>query len=513
MPQRTFDLIPTTLVSTNGPTRAMTSKAAKKAYAKRNQGPKISKAEQRRLEKEELDKQKREYERERAAARAKIAREKKAEKTEAVRQERKRKGLPEPNKFVRPSQPTISMFVRRDNKRSWETMDVLPEEESDATICDDEIDDPQKKRAKVTSDHDTEDEFGEFPSFSQSDFPEILAKLDSSSIPTGMSQAVDEKFEDHESGSPELPTKISVSLDQDQYSQDEDFLADMATTQLLSESADAAMRENFDSSTVPIIDTLISQVDIPRTINQPTKVVAANNHSNPKLSNTAPSALKERSVNLGPRVAPMSKAAKSITFAPSPFKDRITPSMVHKAMLPPSATQAFLENHLDDFFPSPSQEVRELLEDIDDYDLPSNTQIAKELSPIRAEEEDMFGNMFCTQDLVLSSQDLLEIITPSRPPAKVTSKKDCPPPPPLPLPQVKQRRRFFEEKEEDLIHAAIQESIHDTRLLAHWEESVETTVEAPLKQQRTFMRVASTSAMTDYGEDEINDEELLAFMC
>jgi hypothetical protein len=44
------------------------------------------------------------------------------------------------------------------------------------------------------------------------------------------------------------------------------------------------------------------------------------------------------------------------------------------------ATQTFLEDHLNEFFPSPSQEIRELLGDIDD--IPTDTQIARELEPV-----------------------------------------------------------------------------------------------------------------------------------
>jgi hypothetical protein len=100
--------------------------------------------------------------------------------------------------------------------------------------------------------------------------------------------------------------------------------------------------------------------------------------------------------------------------------------------LPPSSTQLFLENNLDAFLPSPSQEIRELLEDIEDF--PSNTQIAKEVSLIKSApsfkpEDDSFGDLFSTQDIVMSSQDLLEISTPSRPPpVRSSSRRSSVPP-------------------------------------------------------------------------------------
>jgi hypothetical protein len=98
--------------------------------------------------------------------------------------------------------------------------------------------------------------------------------------------------------------------------------------------------------------------------------------------------------------------------------------------LPPTPTQLFLENNLDDFLPSPSQEARELLDDIEDF--PSNTQIAKEITPMRPALcfkptletiDDSFADLFSTQDFA-SSQELLEITTPSRPlPVRSSNKR------------------------------------------------------------------------------------------
>jgi hypothetical protein len=201
---------------------------------------------------------------------------------------------------------------------------------------------------------------------------------------------------------------------------------------------------------------------------------------------------------------------------------------------PPSATQAFLEDHLDDFFPSPSQEIRELLDDIDD--LPTNTQIARELEPNlqpNAPQEDYFADLVCTQDFVLSSQDILEITTPCPPPSKPkTAEQPISTPTPLPTKLVKQpRRRFFEEKDEDLLHAAIQESKvlaaqkeqrrEEGKSIGKVEESKmpvlgkETRVQGQEKAlsgrtKRAFKRTLSHA--TDYGEDEFHDceEELLA---
>lgn len=91
------------------------------------------------------------------------------------------------------------------------------------------------------------------------------------------------------------------------------------------------------------------------------------------------------------------------------------------------------------------------------------------------------------------------------------------------------RRRFFEEKDEDLLHAAIQESkmlTANEELRGHGKRSYERMNEVKIateqKEQRgeeeglpgdtkrAFKRTLSNA--TDYGEDEFHDceEELLA---
>lgn len=129
----------------------------------------------------------------------------------------------------------------------------------------------------------------------------------------------------------------------------------------------------------------------------------------------------------------------------------------------PTSTQLFLADHLDDFFPSPSQELRELLEDIEDDDIPSNTQVAREIGrdnvvarPILVEPaqptlDDDFPWM-SSRDFMFSSQELRDLESPS----KVSP---VPAPPPTPWDVRRARKpRFFVEKEEDLFAAAIHES-------------------------------------------------------
>ncbi|KAJ4287043.1 hypothetical protein N0V88_007808 [Collariella sp. IMI 366227] len=88
----------------------MTSKQAKKLYQQANRGPRLSKAEQRRLEREEQDRIRQEFEKEKQANKARILREKKKAKEQQVIDEKKKRGLPLVT--VRPSQDTIARFVR-----------------------------------------------------------------------------------------------------------------------------------------------------------------------------------------------------------------------------------------------------------------------------------------------------------------------------------------------------------------------------------------------------------------
>jgi hypothetical protein len=89
----------------------MTTKQAKKLYRQKTKGPKLSKAEQRRIDLMEQDRIRKEFEKEKAQARARAARDKKKAKEDKEREEKRRKGLPLVD--VRPSQDTISRFISK----------------------------------------------------------------------------------------------------------------------------------------------------------------------------------------------------------------------------------------------------------------------------------------------------------------------------------------------------------------------------------------------------------------
>jgi hypothetical protein len=473
--QQTFELIPTTLVKSTGQKPPMTSKAAKKAHQKANQGPRISRAEQRRLQAEELARQKQEDERERNARKAKAARERRAQMEQAQRDARKKMGLPEPNKFVRASQPTISRFVINGAKRSWQEMHEVAEEPESPIYEQENGNCLPTERAAVGD--TSEEDFGGFPSFSQSDLPGLVDGIDGPTKPS----------KEQNEGSQELPQR-RAAVDEDEYTlDDEQVVAEMMTAQLLSEAAEATSRlddpQSSRKSSSPS-NSISVFVDRENTLHIGT--LEQRGQTPVGISRRA---LEERSTNMPPpAIVTMAKC-----FAPLSPKPSNTALATIQTNMPPSATQVFLENHLADFFPSPSQEIQELLEEVDD--LPTNTQITRELNPDKHIDEDSFVGMFSSQDFILSSEDILEITSPSRAPRKRGD--EC-----LPAqlqPATVEKARFFEEKEEDLLHAAIHESI----VTAEQETKQKVPIQKPSRPtKRTLQRIQSTA--TDYGDEEFS---------
>ncbi|KAL2126621.1 hypothetical protein VTI74DRAFT_524 [Chaetomium olivicolor] len=121
--QHTFTIVPNPLGMQGLMSRAaagagveskppMTSKQAKKLYQQATRVPRLSKSEQRRLEREEQERIRREFEKEKQANKARILREKKKAKEQAAIEAKKKRGLP--LVAPRPSQDTIARFVRGD---------------------------------------------------------------------------------------------------------------------------------------------------------------------------------------------------------------------------------------------------------------------------------------------------------------------------------------------------------------------------------------------------------------
>lgn len=128
--QNTFTVISNGAPRGGAPSKPpMTSKQAQKLYKKANKAPRLSKAEQRKWEKERQEEIRKELEKERAAVKAKAARERKKAKEEEARENRRLAGQPLID--CRPSQDTIARFVRGNGTSKKRDSSGEPVSESD----------------------------------------------------------------------------------------------------------------------------------------------------------------------------------------------------------------------------------------------------------------------------------------------------------------------------------------------------------------------------------------------
>lgn len=466
--QRIFSLVPTTLVASNvRDPRPMTSKAAKKAYQKANRGPKVTRAEQRRLDAEEREREKKEFEREKAANKAKAARERKAEKENAAKQERRKKGIPEPSKFVRPSQPTISRFVKTGaGKRKWLDTESVGED-SEGTVAEDEEagrgPPPAKRLALITEDEEnddtrqcvqdwdvsgqltsgekagdvkpqsgqrmhepeSEDEFGDFPAFSQAGF---LEEVESPLLPptrkpspSAASKISRQTNLNEERDVLELPARPII--DEDYLFDDSQQMSDMANAQLISEAEAITKSDDVEPNASDSFE-VVKSVVLSASLDRSQQWASTNSRVQGGKSTTVPTkpAMSHPRFEIPPlpsRSPAEPRTSPVHTFLPrANARQFVTPSSRKISNSLPTSTQAFLEDNIDEFMPTPSQEMRELFDDIDDDELPSNTQIAREISPPKPKTlpnpqlnkvEEIYDDFICTQDLILSSQDMREI--------------------------------------------------------------------------------------------------------
>lgn len=495
----------------------MTLKAAKKAYREATKA-KVSKAEQRRIEAEEIARQKREHEKERAAAKAKAAREKKSKKEAKKRERRKKSGLPEPSRFVRASQPTINKFVKteRKGKRSWMEMEDLAEEKEDSeeeSGRGNHIDrESPLKKIIALEQPDEDDEFGEFPPLSQGDLPRLFDILETS-------QPCEKGYETSRTLSPEVSEAVPHCSDQQE-----------ALVQPL--MADPYVADSEAGSAAELIEMqLLAEVEA---------ALQAQSKSLP-AAEPPPKKVTVRFKEQGSR-RPLQEISRNMTLLPQPMKLKDAMSTAGSSAqperlqrqafeIPPPSAQAFLEAHWDDFFPSASQQFRELLEEVDD--MPSNTQIARELDLEQAlpttqalapkpqtVDDDVGLEFLSSQDFILSSQDLRDIDTPCNSASKFSptpdsTRRDLGLPTPkkasLPLPPPPRSKpkttRFFEEKEDDLLYAAIRESLMTNR---------KALKSSPGRSQENTRRVKSMKS--DFWDDDFGfggsdvDPELLAVL-
>ncbi|KAK1751422.1 hypothetical protein QBC47DRAFT_287045, partial [Echria macrotheca] len=129
----------------------MTSKQAQKLYRQATKQPRLSKAEQRRIEREEQERIRKDLEKDKQAAKARAAREKKKAKEQKALDDRRKKGMPLVD--VHPSQDTISRFVRgnglakkRDSTGAPVHLETVHEDDRPAAESEKENQPPAKKQ-------------------------------------------------------------------------------------------------------------------------------------------------------------------------------------------------------------------------------------------------------------------------------------------------------------------------------------------------------------------------------
>ncbi|KAI0876662.1 hypothetical protein GGS24DRAFT_450605 [Hypoxylon argillaceum] len=497
--QNTFSIVPDVVSGLNGNLDSytgganartsrppMTSKQVKKAYQKANKGPKISKAEQRRIELFEQDRIRKEFEKEKSQARARAARDKKKEKEEKQRAERKKKGLPLVD--ARPSQDTIARFARakpksrkddsisllsgseRDNRslspthprHNSKNSDQIPEfDESDKenekiekeppplqpvlvdsshgigckspSLCDDA--EPPSKKRKVNVPEEKDEDVPLFPITSEgvSLSPEPDSKVDVisehakenttpslerervelnvddsfSTIDLNEEDLFDDLFQEIEGRPSSLNAPETTISGQRQdkspptkpplYKPPEDYVRSPNKIERPLSCSNQAVRPTEPSSS-PYMAVLLPK-PVPGTVNTPRQnplPEQAKRVLTPPLAVPPTSSVRKsqptflgldpcrnsRTAMAPPTVPPKFKFSKQVsagsprtpqflkpplplprTPATGPGNSRISkPKQVPETTLPPS-TQLFVLNHLDDFFPSPSQEVREIFDE------------------------------------------------------------------------------------------------------------------------------------------------------
>jgi hypothetical protein len=365
----------------------MTSKQAQKLYRQATRGPKMTKAEARRLEKEEQDRIKKELE----TTKARAARERKKQKDllkgQKEREEKKRKGLPLVN--VRPSQDTLARFVRGNGggmkrDRGDLALAAIPEGKENqppALVQDEKL--PCQgiaKKQKIGSQLKTPEQRKE-PRVSQ-------------------------------------PRQQAVPSRDDGFSGDEDDVDRMASTQLLTEllAASSSPIRDFRLE-MDCLATMSGKLLLPAESQQVDSPLPASEDSRGNIhehtKNTICSKpIQSDAVLVGPPsksanrpdVANMNSTADTFKLPPrstvscpatqhTVASARISTALSDEAL--PTSTQFLVINYLDDLFPSASQQARELLES----ELPqSNSDAADDLVPFLS-----------TQDLVLSLQDVLDL--------------------------------------------------------------------------------------------------------
>jgi hypothetical protein len=442
--QNTFTLVPNPLGMqglmsrpASGPESKppMTSKQAQKLYRQANRQPRISKAEQRRLEREEQERIRKELEKEKQAAKARALRERKKAKEQQALEEKKRKGLPLVD--VRPSQDTISRFVRgnglgkkRDStgaKVDLKLPVVAENPESD------------KENTEFTAEQEVRPSQGIIPKFVIGNG--LGKKRDSTGA--SLSPVAEDPESDKENKS--FPAE---EVREGQHKRRRSSLPGSQEGTISNQSDAGTIRKVLQETTnTPNtgerVATHASRISPPRRV-QSIRTQARGSYISPNVPafKQPISGVKSGGVQ-GPKfLAPSVRSSNARTQPPPPpplpppppprstITDRTNPPQEDLISTPPTSTQLFLMSHIDDLFPSPSQQALELQAEqpvpkpvVRPVSRPTET--ARRVAhmnampppprPAKKITETPSMPFISTQDLVLSSQDIQDLEAPTTP--------------------------------------------------------------------------------------------------
>ena len=490
--QKTFTLVPragtaynhNNLPSPANPSRPVTSKQIAKAYRAANRVPRVSKAEARRQEKEEQERIKREFEKEKASAKAKLARERKKEKDAELakkdKEEKKKKGLPLCK--VRPSQDTIARFVRGNGggKKRDGMGDVVGQpdvkttnEESkdlDHAIEDEiseNIEDVVEEPPEIPVEEQAEDPEGEI--LGDEPYDDKIDKVDDK--PRNPAISFDESFiiaddelemEMQSEGTPTTP-KIGDQISDIPRKPMAGSVQARENTQI--EEANRAVATVTASTTWDDIDLLSTQNNLDFTFDalddleqkamkKKEPVSQRRQHESMEAHDlgltTKQASRKPHTVSsMGPPPLPVAFAKRHVTVSkPEP------PPLLPMAP-PPMSTQAIFY-HLDEFFPSSSQQARELRED-DVLETPESTHSASIQQDLDEEPEEPIVQPNPQPSESKSSPPRSSPEIPTSP----LSSRD-PSPEPSQSSQPSNQKRFFTSSgSNEMLHLAMQRSRRD----------------------------------------------------
>lgn len=343
----------------------MTTKQAKKLHRLANKGPTLSKAEQRRIELMEQDRIRKEFESVKKLERARNLREKKKAKEDKEKEERRKKGLPMVD--VHPSQDVISRFLFRKPPKLRDNPDTASDEEYGAAASGE-----QNREGRVISTEAEEEAIHkeirtrepelEFPPEAQADElhcesqrrmkrPRLALTQNQNLLCHGriVSTAVQSVMPKRarEIGAETYSRASSVDTDdpQTEILVHKQLLDDIALASSKSWAADTTVQSAAIQRSTPSLATL-SPAGRPRPA--PARKPTC---SPPVCKSPIPPPVQQNEANMLPRnLHPPQRNPRPFLVCPNEDVD------------PPSSTQLFLLDHVDDLFPSPSQEAQELYE-------------------------------------------------------------------------------------------------------------------------------------------------------